>query len=43
MKAVTVSCFGDDPRQVGKDVGAELRASLAGDPDVVLLFCAAES
>jgi hypothetical protein len=41
MKAVTVSCFGDDPRQVGKDVGAELRASLAGDPDVVLLFCAA--
>lgn len=42
MKAVTVSGYGVDGRQVGKDVGVGLREALGGDPDVVLLFCAAE-
>lgn len=42
MRAVTVSGYGDDARQVGKDVGSGLREALGADPDVVLLFCAAE-
>jgi hypothetical protein len=37
-----VSCYGSSSRQVGKDVAAEMREALGTDPDLVLLFCAAE-
>lgn len=37
-----MSCYGDSSRQVGKDVAVELQEALGTDPDVVLLFCAAE-
>lgn len=42
LRAVTVSCFGVDSRQAGKDAGSSIRDALGGDPDLVLLFCAAE-
>jgi hypothetical protein len=41
IRAASVSCFGEDSRQAGKDVGVELREALGAAPDVVLLFCAA--
>lgn len=42
IQAASTSCYGDNSRQVGKDIAAEIRAALGREPDVLLVFCAAE-
>ncbi len=40
LHAASVSCFGEDSKLVGRDLGTELLDALGRAPDVVLLFCA---
>lgn len=42
LEAVTASITHDDAHQAGRDVAAELLEGLGGQPDLVLLFAAAE-
>lgn len=41
MRAATVSFFGDDSQQVGRDVAADLLDRLGGAPDLVIMFSSA--